>query len=175
LKNENILWHHNVSYCNNHDNFAREGTTVSNIPPGIGAMTFGGDGIEMHSNVYDSNVSTGNLVVSNQILCQIAGDDCTGQEGYNPYPENIWIHDNQYFNNGTSPQGILALIKLAIPAWSEAASSTMWDGYINPDTTDPNICLGEPERASYTDLTEDQCQDAADVDALGVCIEDNNS
>ena len=175
LKNENILWHHNVSYCNNHENFARPGTTVSNIPPGIGAMIFGGDGIEMHSNIYDSNASTANLLVSNVILCQIAGDDCNSQPGYNPYPENIYIHDNQYFNNGYQAMGTLALISTVVDAWADGVSDVVWDGYINPDTTDPAICLGAPEQASYTDLTDDECQDAMDIDALGNCIDANNT
>ena len=175
LRNENILWHHNVAYCNNHDNFARPGTTVSNIPPGIGAMTFAGDGIEMHSNVYDSNVSTGDLIVSNTILCLVAGDDCNSQDGYNPYPENIYIHDNQYFNNGTDPQGILADIALLIPAWTDNPPRVIWDGFINADTTDPNVCLGESSQIDYTDLSDNQCQTPANEGEFIACIVANNN
>jgi hypothetical protein len=175
LKNENILWHHNVAYCNNHENFARPNSTVANIPPGVGAMTFAGDGIEMHSNVYDSNVSTADLIVSNILLCQVAGEDCNSQDGYNPYPENIYIHDNQYFNNGTDPQGILGDIGLLIPAWNDGVSDVVWDGYINAGTGDPNICLDETARSSYTNLTQNACQDAASEAEFITCIIANNT
>ncbi|KPK16305.1 MAG: hypothetical protein AMJ62_06320 [Myxococcales bacterium SG8_38] len=175
LANENILMRNNYVYCNNRENFARPNTTVSNIPPGTGAMSFSGDGIEIRDNVMDSNVSTGMLVVSNVILCQVASTDCTYQEGYNPYPENVYIHDNELISNGTDPQGILAQIAVLITAWADGASDVIWDGYINVDTTDPNICLGEAERASYTDLTSNQCQDAATEGEFIGCIVESNT
>jgi parallel beta-helix repeat protein len=170
LANENILMRDNFVYCNNHENFARPGTTVSNIPPGTGAMSFGGKGIELRDNIMDSNNSTGLLLVSNVILCQIAGSDCDAQEGYNRYPEQIYVHDNIYINNGTDPQGIVGEIALIT---GTPTPEIIWDGYINPDTSDPQICLGDPVEVTYSDLTQDQCQEVETAEGLTVCIATN--
>jgi parallel beta-helix repeat protein len=156
LANENILMRENFVYCNNHDNFARPGTTVSNIPVGTGSMSFAGLGIELRNNIMDSNISTAMLVVSNVILCQFAGTDCGGQPGYSPYPERIYIHDNAFFNNGEDPQSLVGDIAqlTGIPT-----PEVIWDGYIDPDTDDPEICLGDPVESTYINLSQDECQD----------------
>jgi parallel beta-helix repeat protein len=185
LANENVLMRDNFVYCNNHYNFAKQGSTVSNIPVGTGAMSFAGDGIELRGNIMDSNWSTGLLLVSNVILCQLAEDDCGYQEGYNPYPEQIYVHDNVYINNGTNPQDLVGDIAqiTGIPT-----PEVIWDGYINlngvcddaSDNTgdscvansgcpngactfsgvsgDPGICLGDPVDVTYVDLTQNECQ-----------------
>jgi parallel beta-helix repeat protein len=175
LANENVLMHDNVVYCNNHENFAKPDSTVANIPPGTGAMSFSGNGIEIRDNVMDSNISTGVLVVSNVILCQVAETDCNYQEGYVPYPQNIYVHDNELINNGTDAQGILQQLTALVTAWADGVSDVVWDGYKTEPSTDPKICLGEAERASYTDLTSDQCQDAADETEFITCIVSYNT
>jgi len=164
-----VLMRNNYVYCNNHENFARPGTTVSNIPVGTGSMSFAGKGVELRDNIMDSNDSTAMLLVSNVILCQIAGDDCGAQDGYNRYPEQIYVHDNTYINNGTDPQGIVGDIAVitGLPT-----PEVIWDGYINPDTTDPEICLGDPVDVTYIDLTSDECQEV-DGDGLTICIATN--
>ena len=93
-------------------------------------MSFSGDGIELRDNIMDSNDSVGMLVVSNVLLCQIAGADCNAQPGYVPYAENIYIHDNTYINNGTAPTDVLAQIAILIPAWGGVVPNVVWDGYM---------------------------------------------
>jgi hypothetical protein len=118
----------------------------------------------------DSNNSTALLLVSNVLLCQIAGSDCDAQEGYNRYPEQIYVHDNIYINNGTDPQDIVGDIAVIT---GTPTPEVIWDGYINPDTSDPQICLGDPVEVTYIDLTQDQCQQEETAEGLTLCIAAN--
>ncbi|MEM8606599.1 MAG: parallel beta-helix domain-containing protein [Myxococcota bacterium] len=164
LTNTNVFMFDNEVFCNNRSNFALPGSTVAELPQGTGAMSFGGAGVEIFDNVIDGNVSVGMIIVSNVLLCQLSGQDCDFDEipGYNPYPEQIYIHDNTYVANGEDPQSILADISIVTGV---PMPTIIWDGYVRPGVTDPQICLGTEELPTYYDLTQNMCQDAESVEA----------
>jgi len=174
LTNTNVEMYDNEVFCNNRENFALPGSTVAELPQGTGAMSFGGFGVEIRDNVVDSNDSVAMLIVSNVLLCQLSGQDCNFDEipGYNPYPEQIYIHDNIYINNGNDPKSILAdisvLTGLPMPA-------VIWDGYIREGLDDPEICMGTEEPLpTYLNLTDDQCQGLPEEQVVP-CIIMNNT
>ncbi|MFZ1866125.1 MAG: parallel beta-helix domain-containing protein [Polyangiales bacterium] len=179
--NMNIVWYRNDSYCNNHPNFAATG--VAQIaPPGSGAIIYSGNGQELCNNNIQGNITGGFLVISNYLVCQVdPPTDCNRPEGYIPYPINIYLHDNYYADNGTSPQGDFAALFLAlgIGTTENPVENVFWDGYIYPDAPDgdPGICLGADNTASYRDMTNNQCQEVTGGDLLGVimCAQDNTT
>ncbi len=167
--NTNIIWYDNYSYCNNHPNFAATG--VAQIaPPGSGAIVYSGNGQELCNNRFQNNVTGGILIISNYFVCQIAPPtDCNVPDGYIPYPQNIYTHDNYFDGNGEDVQGEFAPLfqSLGIGTAENPVEDVFWDGYIYPDAPggDPGICLGADNAASYRDASNDACQD---VDCEGV-------
>jgi len=157
-KSENILYRDNISYCNNRPNFAEENLVVSGLPAGMGGLVYAGTNIEMRNNIYDSNSSTAVAVASNVFLCQVAGFDCSYVDDplYDPYPSKIYIHDNVLINNGNDPLELLGELNMIVN--QDPLQSTLFDGYIAEGVTDPEICLGETERGSFLDFTDNQCQ-----------------
>jgi parallel beta-helix repeat protein len=49
----NVLIRDNDIYCNNRDNFAAEGSIVSNVPAGTGALVLAGENFEFRNNLID--------------------------------------------------------------------------------------------------------------------------
>jgi parallel beta-helix repeat protein len=179
--NTNISWYANDSYCNNHPNFAATGAAQI-APPGTGALIVSGDGQELCNNNIQGNVTGGVLIVSSFFVCQIAPpEECSVYEGYVPYAINLYIHDNFYADNGTSPQGEFAplFLALGIGTPQDPVENVFWDGYIYPDAPDgdPRICLGADYDSTYRDMTDNQCQDvpSGDLGGLLVCASNNDT
>jgi parallel beta-helix repeat protein len=170
----NVLIRDNDIYCNNRDNFAAEGSIVANVPSGTGVLVLAGENFEFRNNLIDGNISTGVLIASHVILCQLAEErmDCLSgwPDGFDLYPTQVYINDNTFINNGQDPQGFFgALIEGgALPTPLE---DVIWDGYMAPPgEADPEICLGLTDLPSYRDVSDDQCGTAANTTELGVCI-----
>ena len=134
---------------------------------------YGGDGQELCNNTFQNNDTAGILIISNYFVCQVAPPtDCVVPDGYVPYAQNIYTHDNYFSGNGTNVQGQFApiFIALGIGTPQDPVEDVFWDGYISPDAPDgdPGICLGANNTASYRDVTQDMCQN---VDCEGLTTE----
>jgi hypothetical protein len=70
-------------------------------------------------------------------------------------------------------------LALGIGTEENPVEDVFWDGYIYPEAPggDPGICLGADNTASYRDMTDNQCQDVAGGDLVGVitCANENNT
>jgi hypothetical protein len=72
-------------------------------------------------------------------------------EGFDPYPERIYIHGNRYQGGGTSPDMLeLKVLKTAMFGLTGAFPHVVWDGYLNPEfavagelAPDRNICINQ--------------------------------
>ena len=89
---------------NDHENFANGGT-VKLVPPGTGMIVMATDAIEVFNNVIKNHQTVNTVVISFKVA-QVPYNDAT----YDPYPERIEIHDNEYADGGYSPQGDLGQI-----------------------------------------------------------------
>ncbi len=183
LENEYVVIRDNVVVENNTTNFARPGTTVANIPPGTGMMSFAGTDIEFRDNVVEGNDSTGLLIVSNAILDALGGESAPWlyPDQYDPFPSWINQTGNTYVDNGLDPQGALALFLTA------PVAPIVWDGLISngvdtehiigigapplfvpstqpiPAVDDPNICFGSDfDPADVTILNDGDGPDTED-------------
>jgi len=116
----NTVIYDNVTEDNNHVNFARPDMTVAFVPPGLGILLAGADGVEVYNNTIRNNKTTGIALFS-----LTAAFDPTELD-VGPNPENNYIHDNIYENNGYDPD---AFVKdMGIPT-----GDILWDvsGYGN--------------------------------------------
>jgi parallel beta-helix repeat protein len=89
---------------NNHENFANGGT-VALVPPGTGTIIMATDTVELFNNVIHNHQTVNSVVISFK-LTQIPIND----PAYDPYPERIEIHDNEYADGGYGPVGDLGNI-----------------------------------------------------------------
>ena len=83
---------------NNTGNFAPAGNIVGTVPSGTGLMVLANDNIEIFGNTFNENNSANILVVSYYITERPFDDP-----NYDPFPEYIHIHENQFNGGGTSP------------------------------------------------------------------------
>lgn len=112
----NTRVYQNIVENNNHPNFGDPNAVVSMVPPGTGIMIMTADNTEVFENTIRNNQTFGVALTS---LYMIFDRDTVFDLG--PLPENNWIHDNRYENNGYDPQGIVKEIGLG-------GADIMWTG-----------------------------------------------
>lgn len=105
----------NVTEDNNHENFAPEGAIARLMPPGVGLLILGSDNNEVYDNVIRDNKSIGLAVFS------LTSTGAFDEVDVGPLPENNWVHDNAYENNGYDPDAFVA--DLGVPT-----GDILWDG-----------------------------------------------
>ncbi|MBC6935248.1 MAG: hypothetical protein DWB42_05360 [Chloroflexi bacterium] len=106
----------NLIENNNHPNFGAENAVVSKVPPGTGIMIMAADNTEVFNNIIRGNQTFGLALTSLYILYE---RDTVFDLG--PLPENNWIHDNTFENNGYDAQGLVK--ELGLPG-----ADIMWTG-----------------------------------------------
>lgn len=131
-----ILFRDNIVRDNNHPNFATAGTVVASVPGGVGILVLGGSDIEVRGNTISDNDTTGVFLVSYTTLALLTSKPNTDPE-MNPYVKRVYVHDNTYTNNGQAPVAFLATLGNVT-----AFENVLWDGTIDPDIEDAEICLG---------------------------------
>jgi parallel beta-helix repeat protein len=135
---------------NNTDNFGEPGTTVSQVPPGLGMLILASDDNEIHDNEIRGNRSSAIVILS--FIEDLFGvyDD----PEFDAYPQGNFIHDNLYENNGTDPAGLVSVLTDIRPI-----PDIMWDGCIDEAAMDDGHltnCISEP---SVTFLSFNFCND----------------
>ena len=119
----NCIVRNNRVINNNHANFGNPNSIVSNVPPGTGVMIMAADNNEVTGNEIRGNDCYGVAVFSLEVAFEKGTAFDVG-----PVPENNWIHDNTYSDNGHNPAGALkrAGIKGADLVWDLSGSSNRW-------------------------------------------------
>ncbi|WP_420318701.1 parallel beta-helix domain-containing protein [Ekhidna sp.] len=96
---------------NNHRNFAPEGNVVAVVPPGTGIMMMATRGIEVFNNRIHHNKTIGTALVS-YLLVEALGAEEGSQldsannrinQSYDPYPNYVYFHDNEFKNKHWFP------------------------------------------------------------------------
>lgn len=99
---------------NNLQNFAPEGATAGFLPPGIGILLLGTDNAEVYNNTVTGNRTVGIGLYSLETTGVFENLDI------GPTPENNYLHDNTFENNGYDPDEFVA--DLGIPT-----GDILWD------------------------------------------------
>ena len=136
----------NTVVDNNTDNFGHAGTPVASVPAGTGVLVNSNDYVEIFDNEIGNN-KTANVIVSSVYSANYAEQEAV--EGYDPYPEAIYIYGNTFSGGGDSPDGLdLKALKVLMFGITGSLPDVLWDGYYNeerfPDgvfTADQGICI----------------------------------
>jgi parallel beta-helix repeat protein len=116
----NTRVYNNIVENNNHPNFGNPNSTVSKVPPGTGIMIMTADNTEVFNNTIQGHQTFGAAITSLYILYP---RDTVFDLG--PIPENNWIHDNTFKNNGFDPQGLVK--KLGLPGADVGWTGEGWN------------------------------------------------
>lgn len=136
----------NQIFENNTDNFAPEGNIVASVPAGTGLMVMANDSIEVFENNFVDNNSANILIVS-YLINNLPLDD----PNYDPYPEAIYLHDNQFEGGGEIPDSEpLALLQSAT---GQSIPDIVWDGMLSQGRTIQDaLCFDEAASTTFVNL-----------------------
>lgn len=134
---------------NNTANFAPEGNIVGSVPAGTGLMILANDNIEVFGNNFTNNDSVNVLIVS-YFINGIPFDD----PDYDPYPESIYIHNNQFNGGGENPDSEpLALLQSAT---GQPIPDVVWDGTIVDGKIGQDVlCMADNTSSESSDGGDD--------------------
>ena len=122
--------YNNRVFKNNTENFGHEGTPVAAVPAGSGIVINSNDNVEIFQNEIADN-ETANIIVSSYFSAGYYSDKST-QENFDPYPEGIYVYDNQFTGGGNSPDHMeLKALKIAKFGLGGSLPDILWDGAID--------------------------------------------
>ncbi|MAO40688.1 MAG: hypothetical protein CMK70_10845 [Pseudohongiella sp.] len=130
---------------NNTANFAPPGTAVSSVPAGSGLIINSNDKVEIFNNDFDSN-DTANILISSYFSAGYS--DRQMAEAFDPYPETIFIYDNQFGSSGSAPsRPELDALRVAMFGEQGRFPDIVWDGVTHPErmSSDYAICIDNGE------------------------------
>jgi parallel beta-helix repeat protein len=102
----------NTIVGNNTANFADPGGTVFGIPGGSGLIVMAAQDVEVFGNTILNNDTDALSVVSYFLIAPPEWDPTSSVDnptGLDPFPSNIYVHDNMFGGNGTAPLSANAL------------------------------------------------------------------
>ena len=133
---------------NNTENFGHAGTPVASVPAGSGIVINSNDRVEIFNNRLANN-NTANIIISS--LHTTGYSNSAVQDGFDAYPESIWVHGNTYEGGGEAPDGLdLKALKVALFGFNGRFPDVLFDGYVDdakfvdgamPD--DLRICISD--------------------------------
>lgn len=114
---------------NNTPNFGKPGTAVASVPAGSGISINSNDQVEVFDNLMVNN-QTAHIVISSLYSTNYADSDA--MDNFDPYPETIYIHNNEYEGGGNAPDtDYLPMLKQAMFGEEGNFPPVIWDGFVN--------------------------------------------
>jgi len=165
----------NKVYNNNLDNFAPSGNIVGVVPPGTGFLVLATRDVEIFENVIKDNRTIGAGIISYDLVASMRSEKSTSSNhstgaqvvnqnykedtDYDPYPGEIYIHNNQFANSYPVPELGNDFGKLFFFKFGFSAPLIAWDGIKAPAyhkdgeiNSAYKICVEESEELKIANL-----------------------
>ena len=98
----NVRVYNNQLRDNNTPNFGDPSGTVALLPAGTGGLVLSNTKVEVFGNTFSGNAAAGFAIAS--CFAAFSLQTCTtAPSGYNPFPSQVYVHDNTFTNNGANP------------------------------------------------------------------------
>lgn len=140
----------NRIYANNTPNFAPPGNVIARVPAGTGFMVLASDDVEFFANRVADNQSANAMIVSFAATGKAAND-----VGYEPYPQRISIHDNEFSGGGDKPDGRnMKALRLGPLGERGTLPDVLWDGVMprDVDAAGMKICIYDNGDADFANI-----------------------
>ncbi|MGC1241961.1 MAG: parallel beta-helix domain-containing protein [Chryseosolibacter sp.] len=142
----------NIIRDNNHNNFAPRGNIVGKVPPGTGLMILATNHLEAFDNKITNNITAGTAIISYYIT-----ENPINDAAYDPFPANIYIHDNEYNRprvraTGKGRMGKMYRFKLR---FGKDVPHIIYDGIEDEKKVERNICIRNNEGQSFANIDAD--------------------
>lgn len=181
----------NRIYSNNHENFAAKGNIVASIPPGTGVMILATHNLEMTANEIIDNKTVGAGIISYELVAalnegeveqeasiggvQTVDNNFRTDSLYNPFPYEIYIHDNRFENSHWFPALGHDIGKLFFMKSFMNPPDIAFDGIVDPKRPDRGLCIQEGDAVNVMNLDaandfENLKKDPHQFDCAGVKI-----
>jgi len=150
------VYNNNV-HDNNHENFAAKGNIVASIPPGTGIMILATHNLEMMENHIIDNKTVGTGIISYDLVAALNEGEVEQESSiggvqtvdnnykvdtlYNPYPYQIYIHNNTFHNSHWFPDLSNDIGKLFLSKSFLSTPDIAYDGIVNPARSNPELCI----------------------------------
>lgn len=134
---------------NNHRNFAPKGNIVGKVPPGTGLMILAASDVEVFGNKIVNNITTGTAIISYYMTENPIHDPT-----YQPYPSNIYVHDNYYQrrNVRATSKGRLGKLYRFKLRFGRNVPHIIYDGIEDEKNQDRGICIQNNVNATFANL-----------------------
>lgn len=183
--------YNNKIYNNNHENFAAKGNIVASIPPGTGVMILATHHLEMTANEIIDNKTVGAGIISYELVAALNEGEVEQEASiggvqtvdnnfrtdtlYNPFPYEIYIHDNKFKNSHWFPAMGHDIGKLFFMKSFMNPPDIAFDGIADPKRADRGLCIQEGDEVNVMNLDaahdfENLKKDPHQFDCAGVKI-----
>jgi len=135
---------------NDTPNFAPKNSTVAAVPTGTGFMVLANDEVAFFDNRVENNRSANVLILSFNSTGKPANDP-----GFDPYPQQVSIYDNQFMGGGDSPDQLdMKAMKVAKFGLTGSLPDIMWDGSVPQGQTASGmqICIRNNGDADFANI-----------------------
>lgn len=160
--------YNNRIHDNNHENFALEGNVVASIPPGTGVMILATHDVKVYNNEVRDNRTVGVAIVSYELVAAMNEDveELPNAVGgvqtvnnafredslYNAFPYDIAVFRNTISNSHWFPTIKSDMGKLLIWYSPFTPPALAFDGIVDPQRPQRNICFGENGEVRFINL-----------------------
>lgn len=131
---------------NNTANFGAPGSAVAGVPAGSGVVINSNDKVEIFNNRIGDN-RTANILISSAFSAAYSGER-EAAAGFDPYPETIYIYDNEFGPAGSAPdREELDALRRGVFGDDGSLPHIVWDGVVNPESGSdtPPICVEDDD------------------------------
>lgn len=139
----------NNVHDNNLKNFAPKGNIVGKVPLGTGMMILASRNVEIFDNKIVNNITAGTAIVSYYIT-----ENPINDKEYNPYPGNVFIHDNYYERpkvRATSKGRMGKMYRFKL-RFGKDVPHIVYDGIEDDKMKNRNICIKNNSNVSFANL-----------------------
>jgi len=161
------VYRNNV-HDNNHENFAAKGNIVAGIAPGTGFMILATNTLEMTENKITDNKTIGIGIISYDLVAamnegevesenaiggvQTVNNSYQADSLYNPYPFQVYIHNNTFENSYWFPTLSNDFGKLFLMKSFMNPPDIVYDGIPDPARSNPELCIQEGDDITLINL-----------------------
>lgn len=139
----------NNIHDNNLPNFAPKGNIVGKVPLGTGLMVLATRNVEIFDNKIVNNITASTAIISYYMT-----ENPINDKEYNPFPGNIYIHDNYYERphvRATSKGRMGKLYRFKL-RFGKNVPHIMYDGIEDEKNKERNICFKDNTNATFVNI-----------------------